>query len=91
MSLGTGAMKGWWGSHASMRHSREETLSAATSPANGHQPAPSHGRKFSGNTCLTLYLTGSDLQRGWKGQGSKFDSEAMYKTRYDGRETADSE
>ena len=34
------------------------------SPGSGHRPEPSHRRNFSGNTCLTQYLPGSDFQQG---------------------------
>ena len=70
------------GPSASMRHSREvsmATLWAGTSPACGHQPAPSYWRNFSGNTYLTPYLPGTDFQQGREGQGSKFASETLYK------------
>ena len=75
MSLGTGAKKGQWGLHASMRHSREVSMAillAGTSPTSGHQLTPSHI-----NTYLTQCLPGYDFQQGWEGQGSKFVNERM--------------
>ena len=75
---------------ASMRQSRKvsmATLWAGTSPSSGKQPA----RNFSGNTYLTQNLSRSDFQWGWKGQGTKFASEATEKIRYDGKATADGE
>jgi len=63
MSLGTGAVKGWCGPCANMRHSREVamvTQCLGTSPASSHH--------FSGNTFLKQYLPRPDSQDVWEGQ-----------------------
>ena len=44
------------------------TLGVGTSPASGHQPAPSHWRNFSGGTFLTWYSYCKPLScEGWEG------------------------
>ena len=94
MSLGTGALKGWWVPCASMRHCREVsmvTLGGGTSPVSGYQSAPSHWGNISGYTYLTQYLPGCGFQLEWKGQGSKFASEAMEEICCDGKVKADGE
>ena len=70
MSLGAGAIQGWWGPCANTRHSREVPWQPCerepASPASGHQPAPSHWRNFSGNLPNPIPTTNHFL-RGWDG------------------------
>ena len=80
MSLGTGAKEGWWGcpcKYEAQQGGFHGNPVSETSPACGHQTAPSHWRNFSGNTYLTQYLPGTDFQHGREGQGSKFASEIL--------------
>lgn len=79
----SGAIRGW------LRHSQKckarwgvsiATLGAGISPVRDHQPALSHWRNLSGNTCcLTWYLPWPESHEGWKGLGMKICQEALWK------------
>ena len=73
MSLGAGAIQGWWGpvqvpGTAGQFHGNPVSRN---SPASGHQPAPSHWRNFGVETYLTQYLPWTTSYEGWEGLGTE--------------------
>ena len=58
-------------SQIKLRGGSMATLWVGTSPASGHQPAPSHRRNFNGETYLTGYLPWTTPYEGWEGLGTE--------------------